>query len=542
MSTESTPVQSQIDNLKLKQVMRQSCLNFGAVDTARRIKHSPEKLDVLFDMLVSEDMVESAYLLAKSFLSEEAFEAFVSRDEYQSHFASIDKEGLKVSKVKNELHEKLTGETYDETRKRERAERKQANKETEGNRKSSAKEDGNEGRSQRAPKSTKESKRTNPTDSRKSKKDSPNSKPDQAAGQTEKRVRKVREAPTESPQGLKYLTLEEFGFTRENYFLVKSLRSFDKIKEHFLEQSVIGIDTQFQKGVVQAVSIASEDKVAVFDLSSLREEEQIIEYLKEILQSEKIEKIAHSFKLDAYYLAQLLGIEGDSIKNVIDLSANIVEQDEESTRKMGLNKMTEKFLKKSLNQYYKKSNWSERPLEQALIDFVALNGFIVIRLFLDYSKNQDNADTTYFVYEEPTNLPEFKEGESNRRRARSENKTSKNPKRGNEDRSRKRRPYPNKSANEEEAVHQRGNKSESGNAPYKRTRFAKANPDQENQERPSEGRNRTGGSGRGPRRTDRPYTNTKERAHDEANGGERESRPRVRGRGGREGGRDRRQE
>lgn len=108
--------------------MRHACLNFGAVDTARRIKNSPEKLDVLFELLINEDMVESAYLLAKSFLSEAAFEAFETKAENVAHFASLDKEELKVSKVKNDLHQKLTGESYDDTRKRERAQRRQSNK------------------------------------------------------------------------------------------------------------------------------------------------------------------------------------------------------------------------------------------------------------------------------------------------------------------------------------------------------------------------------------------------------------------------------
>lgn len=144
---------------------------------------------------------------------------------------------------------------------------------------------------------------------------------------------------------------------------MKSLRSFEKIKDHFLGQSVIGIDTQFQKGVVQAICFASEELIAVFDIGELRELAAITDYIAQILQSDEIEKISHSFKLDAYYLAQWLGIEGESIKKVIDLSVIILEESEESSRKIGLKQMAKKYFKKSLNQYYKKSNWSERPLE-----------------------------------------------------------------------------------------------------------------------------------------------------------------------------------
>ena len=508
--------------------MRQSCLNFGAVDTARRIKTSPEKLDVLFDLLISEDMVESAYLLAKSFLSEEAFEAFAQRPEYQSHFSGLDKEEVKVSKVKNDLHQKLTGESYDETRKRERAERKQASKDAaakakseRANTKSSAKGDEAQGNSQKATKPAKESKRTNPTDSRKSKKDSQKTKREEAAPKTEKKARKLKEAPAESPSGLPYLSLNDFGFTRENYFFVRSIKSFEIIRDHFKEQSMIGIDTQFQKGKVQAISIASEDKVAVFDMQELRTNSTILEYLAEILQSKSIEKIAHSFRLDAYYLSQLLGIEGDTISNVIDLSTNIVEQGEESVRKIGLNKLTEKYLEKSLNQYYKKLNWFDRPMEQALIDFVALNGFIVLKLFLRYSTSEDFVDTEYFVYEEPTNLPDFTEAEERNKRARSENPRNSRPTRSNQERSRRRRATQRRDNDDQGA---RNDASEK--APAKRTRFAKDNSDQENTRKPNERSNRTRGSGGDTRSNNRPTTNG-----DASEG--RSSRPRVRGRGGR---------
>lgn len=517
MSTESNPIQAQIDNLRLKQVIRQSCLNFGAVDTARRIKASPEKLEILFDLLISEDMVESAYLLAKSFLSEEAFEAFTQKEENQTHFSAIDKDELKVSKVKNELHEKLTGESYDETRKRDRAERRQASKEAtakakseRSNAKSSAKGD-ETGKPPRASKSAKESNRDKPADSRKSKKDSQRPKKEETAPKTEKRARKLKEAPTESPSGLPYLQLSDFGFTRENYFFVRSIKSFEKIQEHFKGQSVIGIDTQFQKGLIQAISIASEDKVAVFDIAELKNNTTILEYLAEILQSKSIEKIAHSFKLDAYYLSKLLGIEGDSIQNVIDLSTNIVEQTEESVKKIGLNQLTEKYLKKSLNQYYKKLNWSDRPLEQVLIDFVALNGFIALKLFLHYSASEDHVDTEYFVYEEPTNLPEFKESDEPAKKPRSENRPAGNPRRANQDRSRRRRNGPKNSDDQTEA-------------PVKKARFAKDVADQDDRKRPTD-RPRTRGSGGDSRSNNRPTANTES--------SEGRTRTRVRGRGGR---------
>lgn len=72
MTTET----SNIDALRYKIVVRQSCLNFGAVETAKKLQDAPEKLQVLLNLLISEDLTESAFLLGKKFLSEEAFETF----------------------------------------------------------------------------------------------------------------------------------------------------------------------------------------------------------------------------------------------------------------------------------------------------------------------------------------------------------------------------------------------------------------------------------------------------------------------------------
>ena len=282
---------------------------------------------------------------------------------------------------------------------------------------------------------------------------------------------------------------------------------------------MIGIDTQFQKGVIQAVSIASEDKVAVFDLSELRENATIIEYLTKILQSDSIEKIAHSFKLDAYYLSKLLGIDGTTINKVIDLSTNIVEESEESVRKIGLNKLAEKYLEKSLNQYYKKSNWSERPFEQALIDYVALNGFVVLKLFLEYTKSADHSEPKYFEYEEPSNLPEFKESGETTKRARSENR----PRKNTEERSRRRRTAPKKNA-ADDTQKNRVKKTDSDKAPAKKTRFVNEKSDQDTKKHST----RNGGEAK---TGTRPTTRTRDADHTGASEGR--PRNRVRGRGGR---------
>jgi 3'-5' exonuclease len=78
-----TSENNSIDALKLKIIVRQSCLNFGAVETAKKLSQSPEKLEVLLNLLITEDLAESAYLLGKKFLGEEAFATFSEKSEFK---------------------------------------------------------------------------------------------------------------------------------------------------------------------------------------------------------------------------------------------------------------------------------------------------------------------------------------------------------------------------------------------------------------------------------------------------------------------------
>jgi hypothetical protein len=125
MTSES----NSIDALRLKIIVRQNCLNFGAVETAKKLSMSPEKLEVLLQLLIGEDLAESAFLIARNFLSKEAFEAFSKKPE----LADVDQENVKVSVVTGNLHHKLTGETLHDTRKRLRAEKKTTDHEKKDN-------------------------------------------------------------------------------------------------------------------------------------------------------------------------------------------------------------------------------------------------------------------------------------------------------------------------------------------------------------------------------------------------------------------------
>lgn len=93
----------------------------------------------------------------------------------------------------------------------------------------------------------------------------------------------------------------------------------------------------------------------------------------------------------------------------------------------------------------------------------------MLKLFLDYSKNEDSVDPAYFVYEEPTNIPVFKNIETAVTRVKSDNKTSTNARRTNGDRSRRRRTDPKKT---DESGDNLKTRNKASSPPARKTRFS----------------------------------------------------------------------
>jgi hypothetical protein len=98
-----------------------------------------------------------------------------------------------------------------------------------------------------------------------------------------KTEKKKKEAPTHDKKGLEYLTLQEFGFKRENYFFVPTERSFEKVKDHFLQQKTLGLDAEYHLGQISTITLASETTVAVFDMINLKDSEAVANYIVDIL-------------------------------------------------------------------------------------------------------------------------------------------------------------------------------------------------------------------------------------------------------------------
>jgi hypothetical protein len=124
--------------------------------------------------------------------------------------------------------------------------------------------------------------------------------------------------------------------------------------------------------------------------------------------------VTHTFRTDAYYLSERFDIDPLSINKVLDLTDIIRE--EGSDKRIGLKTMVETYLGKALNQYYKRFKWSNRPIEQPMIDYAALNGVITLQVFLKYDETNSDKGMKYYTYEAPKNLPNYEkelERESN---------------------------------------------------------------------------------------------------------------------------------
>ena len=334
------------DNIGERIIVKKSCMAFGAFETAKKVSGDKDKIHILVNHLNEELLFSTAYLIAKNFLEEE------ERARYSEAFAELENpEEITRNKVSGQLHLELTGESILETKKRLRSLKKAK------------------------------------------------------AAQEKEEGKAKKEVPTHNKDGLEYLTLAEFGFKRENFFFVPTPRSFLKVRDQFLNAKLIGFDTEFVGADLSTITLATADLVAVFDMISLKKSKEVKEFLITILKSEDIEIVAHTFRTDAYVLEQSLGIDPYQIQKVLDLTEIVKEAG--SDNRLGLQKMVNIYFEKALNQYYKRQDWSARHLEEEMINYAALNGFIVLKIFLMYEEDEENQKKgmKYYDYDPPKGNP-----------------------------------------------------------------------------------------------------------------------------------------
>ncbi|KAJ0979883.1 hypothetical protein J5N97_015357 [Dioscorea zingiberensis] len=150
---------------------------------------------------------------------------------------------------------------------------------------------------------------------------------------------------------------------------------------------LVGIDCEwkpnYEKGSkpnkVSIMQIASENKVYIFDLIKLYENEKEVlnSCFSRIMCSPNILKLGYNLQCD---LHQLSGSYGD-LKCFRHYEMLLDIQKLFSERTGGLSGLAKKILGAGLNKTRRNSNWEQRPLSQNQLEYAALDAAVLLHIF-----------------------------------------------------------------------------------------------------------------------------------------------------------------
>ena len=353
---------------KQKIIISQSCYLFGAFETANKLSQAGDQsmLINLVDHLIEMDMLSSAFLVAEKHLTAKNFRMFIKE------FKPLGDKDISKSRLLGSMHYKLTGEKHYEQEEKDEEEYDNHHHERSYRR--------NQGR----------------------------------GGNGSRHHRSNHESGSEYNNGPRnrqeqdYLTLEDCGFTRENYFFVRTARSFNKVRDHFIEKSEIGFSAQvFDGDKLSTISLASKKLLAVFDMDVLRKDKEVVNYIKDILMDEDIDILAHSFNRFLPALIRGLGIKAEMITRVLEIS-RLAREGPRGT--IGLRQFTNRYLGKDLNTYYNKADWSARPISQECIDYAGLLAVMTLIGFVRFERKNPDALIEYMEVRPPRQNFNFRGG------------------------------------------------------------------------------------------------------------------------------------
>jgi len=362
-----------MEQLKEKEHIRKSCLAFGAYDTARKLRDAPSKLKLLIEYLITNEVTEPAYLIGKTFLSEE--ELVVFEDSFKEINPAITR-----NSVFKKYTEALTGVSVNEFKKEKRLASKAARKEISVEKK---------GKKDVKPKKDTKDKRDNKT-----KREPKESK------QKKERINEI-EVPAVSKEGIEFITIDSAGYSSKNVFHIVTERGLELTMDHFSKQTKYAIDIMNIGEIISTITLASEEQVAVLNISALKAA-GVFKFIREQLRREDLEIIAYSFAPDAFVLGKAIKFDPEEIKNVFDLT-DIHTQD---GQRVQFSKMSEEAFGKAIAQYCRKLNWLETPLTRQMNDFAALNGIMKLKLFNHFMETEEAKNKKAFIYVEPEGIRE----------------------------------------------------------------------------------------------------------------------------------------
>ncbi|KAH7676510.1 DNA helicase protein [Dioscorea alata] len=156
---------------------------------------------------------------------------------------------------------------------------------------------------------------------------------------------------------------------------------------HIEGSKLVGIDCEwkpnYEKGSkpnkVSIIQIASENKVYIFDLIKLYENEKEVlnSCFRRILCSPNILKLGYNLQCDLHQLSESYGdLECFRYyEMLLDIQKLFNE------RNGGLSGLAKKILGAGLNKTRRNSNWEQRPLSQNQLEYAALDAAVLLHIF-----------------------------------------------------------------------------------------------------------------------------------------------------------------
>lgn len=200
----------------------------------------------------------------------------------------------------------------------------------------------------------------------------------------------IKGVPSQYP----YLQLSDFNIHRVNVHFITS-HNVDLAVEYFKNYHTLGIDcefyntdsTSFSETKLATIQIATKDQVYIFDCLELLSNTTFKDFVVEILESPDYTIIGHTFKSDTDVITDTFQLKELNVKNVIN-----VERLYCKNNKVGLAKMVDAILNKTLCKFEQTSSWNRRPLRKAQLHYAALDAVVLLEL---YDQLKDLNDELY---------------------------------------------------------------------------------------------------------------------------------------------------
>lgn len=115
------------------------------------------------------------------------------------------------------------------------------------------------------------------------------------------------------------MTLKDTGKSEQVEY-INSDEKFEEVKEYFMDQKYIALDMLNSGDEISIVTLATDSKIAIFDMIKIPTVKAVHKFLREILGSDTNHIVAYSFCRDAFFLGRTLFFDPEDMTNVHDIA------------------------------------------------------------------------------------------------------------------------------------------------------------------------------------------------------------------------------